>query len=199
MFTVSRTNQSGYEFRLDDSVSGTIYIRARTADGSSSKTRPERLCVRDMIVRGKSAASPFATGDDLERGGYGLGLYGSSHVGSLAAIVEKTSVEGILQLDCLKTDFFHDKAYPTYLYYNPFESEKTVRINLAGTAKDLYNPITHDFIAQNVRNQTDLRIPADSAIVVVVGPAGAARTRDGRKLLLDGVVVDYAGTQGTQN
>ena len=37
-------------------------------------------------------------------------LYGSSHAGIFGAIVGRTSDEAILQLDCLATDFFRDKA-----------------------------------------------------------------------------------------
>jgi len=33
----------------------------------------------------------------------------------------------ILQLDCLATDFFHDRAYPTYLYYNPYALRRRFR------------------------------------------------------------------------
>ena len=54
------------------------------------------------------------------------GLYGSSHVGILGGIVRPTNVDGILQLDLLKTDYFHADAYPTYLYYNPHAAEKSV-------------------------------------------------------------------------
>ena|SRR5487761_2781157 len=124
--------------------------------------------------------------------GYGFGLYGSSHVGSLAAVVEKTSTAGILQLDCLKTDFFHDKAYPTFLYYNPHAARKTVTIQFGPARKDLYDPVSHQFIARNVRGRAELHLPPDSATMVVVAPARATQTQHGRKLLLDGVIVDYA-------
>jgi hypothetical protein len=193
MFTVANPKLGDHDFPLDDSVSGTIYVRARTADRAGAKVPPDRLCVRSIFVRATSDASPFATGDDMERGGYGLGLYGSSHVGSLAAVVERTGVDGILQLDCLKTDFFHEHAYPTYLYYNPYDAERTVALELGDSPKDLYNPITHELIGQNVKRRTGLRIAADSALLVVVAPAGAVRKQDGRRVLLDGVVVDYAG------
>ena len=41
-----------------------------------------------------------------------LGLYGSSHVGILGGIISPTNVSGILQLDLLKTDYFHDPHIP---------------------------------------------------------------------------------------
>ena len=41
-----------------------------------------------------------------------FGLYGSSHVGLMAACIGATNDEKILQLDLLATDFFHAPAYP---------------------------------------------------------------------------------------
>jgi hypothetical protein len=49
-----------------------------------------------------------------------LALYGSSSIGYLGAMVEKTNVDRILKIDVLKTDFFNDAAYPTYLIYNSY-------------------------------------------------------------------------------
>jgi hypothetical protein len=43
-----------------------------------------------------------------------LGLYGSSYVGMLGALIRPTNEPYILQLDCLATDFFRDRAYPTF-------------------------------------------------------------------------------------
>ncbi|MDD4923102.1 MAG: hypothetical protein PHS30_11605, partial [Bacteroidales bacterium] len=53
-------------------------------------------------------------------------LYSTSPVGIFGAMVKKTDVEGILQLDCNCTDLYSSKPYPVYLYYNPYSSEKSV-------------------------------------------------------------------------
>jgi len=45
-------------------------------------------------------------------------------VGILGGIIDTTIVEKILQLDLLKTDYFHDASYPTFLYFNPFNENK---------------------------------------------------------------------------
>ena len=81
--------------------------------------------------------SPYATGDPI-RLGWGptdLALYGGSYVGFFGGIVSRTNVEMILQLDCLATDFFHDRAYPTYLYYNPYDVAKEVQIDVGPEAR----------------------------------------------------------------
>ena len=101
-----------------------------------------------------------------------LGLYGSSHVGILGGIIKSTNVEGILQLDLLKTDYFHAKAYPTYLYYNPHTSAKTVEIDVGPEASDIYDAVSDQLIQKNVRGRDTFIIPADTARVVVLAPAG---------------------------
>ena len=119
-------------------------------------------------------------------------VYGSGHVGVFGSIIRYTNVSGILQLNLLATDFYHDKAYPSYLYYNPFTTAKTVLIKVAsGKATDLYNTVSQSFIARNVTASTLVNIPAQQAAVIVMVPAKGKVTYAGNKMLVDGVVVDY--------
>ena len=85
---------------------------------------PNSYIAYEALREVKHGHSPYATGDAID-GGWAqtnLMLYGSSHVGYLAAIINNTNIEGILQLDLLKTDFYKQEAFPTYLYFNPFET-----------------------------------------------------------------------------
>ena len=109
-----------------------------------------------------------------------LGLYGSSHVGILGGIIKRTNVECILQLDLLKTDYFHAEAYPTFLYYNPYASAKTVEIDVGPEATDVYDAVTNQFLQRNVRGRAQVTIPADSARIAVLTPAGGELRRDGK-------------------
>jgi len=140
--------------------------------------------------------SPYATGDAM---GWGMptnfGLYGSSYVGFLGGILSTTNVEKILQLDLLKTDFYHDAAYPTYLYYNPYNTEQTVNINVGSNPVDIYDTVSKSFLATNVTNDVNFPIPADSAVVIVLAPAGATITQIGNKKQINGVVVDYRANE----
>ncbi|RYZ16834.1 MAG: hypothetical protein EOP49_51280, partial [Sphingobacteriales bacterium] len=80
-----------------------------------------------------------------------LSVYGSGHVGIFGSIIRKTDVEGILQLNLLATDFFHDKAFPSYLYYNPYGEMKTVTIAVKkGKKVDLYDTVSGKFMAKNI-------------------------------------------------
>ena len=109
-------------------------------------------------------------------------VYGSAHVGIFGATVEKTNVKGILRLDLLKTDFFGEKGYPTHLYYNPWENEKSVK--LAGGS--YYDLITGTFFDGN-----SITIPGTSSRVLVKLPIERRVTREKNKTLVNGRVIDY--------
>ena len=118
-------------------------------------------------------------------------VYGSGHVGIFGSIIKTTSVPGLLQLDLLATDFYHDRAYPTYLYYNPYTTSKSVTFNTKGKKLDLYNTVTGKFIARNVSAPVTIKIPPQNSAVIVLVPAGGKISHQGKKLLVNGVVVDY--------
>ena len=112
-------------------------------------------------------------------------------MGYLGGIVRTTDVEKILQWDCLKTDFYHDTAYPTYLYFNPYGTPKTVSIDAGSDCVDLYDTVSQTFLETCISGVTDFNIPADSAVVVVLAPAGGEITISDNKKLINDVVVDY--------
>ena len=119
-------------------------------------------------------------------------VYGSGHVGIFGSIIRTTNVAGILQLNLLATDFYHDKAYPSYLYYNPYGTVKTVSMKISGGRKvDLYNSVTGTFIARNVAANAQIKLPAQNTAVVICVPAGGKITYEENRMLVNGVVVDY--------
>ena len=119
-------------------------------------------------------------------------VYGSAHAGIFGSIILTTEIPGILQLNLLATDFFRDKAFPSYLYYNPYKQSKKISISLPGNGKvDLYNTVTGHFIARNQGAFAIIELkPSQSAIIICV-PSGGEQTYDGQKMLINGVVVDY--------
>ena len=120
-----------------------------------------------------------------------LGLYGSGYVGILGALAKPTNVNGILQLDLLATDFFHGKAYPSFLYYNPHKRSKDVVLNAGDPPKDLYDAVSDRFLGRNVQGETSFRIDADHAIVLVLVPAKGTCHRGKRSVEIDGVTVRW--------
>jgi PEP-CTERM motif len=143
----------------------------------------------------------YAGGDALPSpwtSGYGpltdFAMYGGAYAGVFGSIIKTTNVEKILQLDLLATDFYHDAAHSTYLYYNPLGTTKAVAINLASGTYDLYDAVSNRYLARGATSQAYFNVPADEAVMLVLVPSGGTETRDGRRLLVDGVVIDYNAT-----
>jgi hypothetical protein len=141
----------------------------------------------------EQAAGPFGTGDAM--GGdwaeTNLGLYGSSHVGILGALIDTTDVPGILKLDLLATDYYHDEAYPSFLVYNPYDTEKTAVLSFPDYQFDIYDAVSNQVINTNVSGSVSMTIPADSPVIAVLIPAGSFIVYDLSKALVNGIVIDY--------
>jgi hypothetical protein len=145
--------------------------------------------------------SPFATGDFIINnwGATNLTLYGASHVGIFGGIIDTTNVPMILKLNVRKTDYFQDNAYPTFLYFNPHSGDQTVEIEVGWGVYDLYDAVSNRFLKTNVSGIGSFEIPADSAIILVLAPAGGTISYDLNKTLINGIVVDYNSGQSVQN
>jgi len=148
-----------------------------------------------------TGVSPYATGDAVEGGwaATNLALYGSSHVGIFGGIIDTTDVPMILRLDVLKTDYFRGPAYPTYLYFNPYESEQQVTVDVGQGTCDLYDAASNRFLAYGVSGTQRITLPANSAVLLVLAPAGGTISYRLDSMLIDGVVVDYRSGQLVSN
>lgn len=142
--------------------------------------------------------APNATGDPAKYGeNWGLsalttnlGIYGSSWVGFMAAIVQKTTVEQILQIDLNALDFYSESSYPTYLYYNPYDEDKSIEIRLEASS-DLYDAVTDSHLGEAVSGLTSITVPANNSVVLVLSPAGSLRSKRAGRTYIDGVLVRY--------
>jgi Concanavalin A-like lectin/glucanases superfamily len=142
----------------------------------------------------RNSVSPFATGDAIV-GGWGLtnlALYGSSHAGILGGIIDTTNVPGILRLDVLRTDYFRDSAYATYLYYNPHAQDKAVYLQTGTGQHDLYDAVSNSMVQANVSGEVSVSVPANAAMLISVIPAGGTVVYDLGRMLVNGIVVDYS-------
>jgi hypothetical protein len=157
---------------------------------------PNQVVGYEALKERWQGLSPFSTGDALGGGwaSTNLALYGTSSIGYLGCLIEQTNVEKILKLDLLKTDFFHDKAFPTYLFYNPLSTTQSVAFNVGTTPVDVYDALTETFILRNVSNSTNLNIPANQAVMVTLTPVGGVVTYNRNKMLVNNTVVDYRQT-----
>lgn len=118
-------------------------------------------------------------------------MYGTSSIGYLGRILKKTNDPKILKIDLLKTDFYNDEAYPTYLLFNPYSTAKTVNINVGNDAIDVYETLSETFVLQNVTGDVEITIPADEAVVLTLAPSGGSISYEENKMMVNGVVVDY--------
>lgn len=109
-------------------------------------------------------------------------VYSSSPVGILGAIVDTTNVKGILKLDCNATDFYSQKPYPVYLYYNPFGEDKVVEYTSAQQA-DLFDIVAKEYVARNIVEKGSFTIPAKAARIVVELPVKTELTKEGQRIV----------------
>lgn len=117
-------------------------------------------------------------------------VYGSAHVGIFGSIIRTTEIPGILQLNLLATDFYRDKAYPSFLYYNPYPESKEITLPL-NERSDIYNTTTGSFMARKVSDTFKITLPPQQAAVIVIVPAGKKVVYEGGKMLVENIVVDY--------
>lgn len=162
---------------------------------------PNSYIGHEALRQSQNGNSPYATGDAIS-GNWGmtnLALYGSSHVGILGGIIDTTNIPMILKLDLLKTDYFHKEAFPSFLYYNPYQSEKSVIINVGSGLHDIYNAVTNTIIKSAVTGETSILIPADAAVLAVTIPAGGTITYYLDQAFVNGVIIDYLSGQNVLN
>ncbi|MEP7108790.1 MAG: hypothetical protein ABI760_12430 [Ferruginibacter sp.] len=158
----------------------------------------EGMIRRSSYKQHENLAGPVAQGDGpLWVAGKNpeesqFSVYGSGHAGIFGSIIRATNVTGVLQLNLLATDFYHDKAWPSFLYYNPFPTGKTIKIKIEpGKKFDLYNTVSGTFVARNVLSVAQIKLSAQNAAVIVCVPSGGKVTHEGKKMLVNGIVVDY--------
>ena len=141
--------------------------------------------------------TPFAQGDgpQWEKGmpqQTMFSVYGSSHVGFFGGTIQKTNVPEILQIDCRLTDMYRKAdAYPTYLYFNPYQEIKTVEINVGTQKTDVYDTVSRTFIHKGVSGQVAIYMPADAARVLVFVPSGKKITVEKGVLKADRLPIDF--------
>jgi len=191
--TFDAAESEGRGGRLDVTGAATLFVKVEDADPGVGNEALDSLSVDDVWIVSTLDRRPFATGDAKANGWArtNFGLYGSSFVGLFGGIIRTTNVEGILELNCLATDYFHTPAYPTYLYYNPHETKQVVEIDVGDEKVDLYDTVSKRFLARKQCGKSTFDIPSDTAMVVVLIPSQGKSVISKDKLVVDGVVADY--------
>ncbi len=118
-------------------------------------------------------------------------VYGSGHVGIAGSIISRTSVENILQLNLLATDFYKKEAFPSYLFYNPNPEIKEVTISVGQDEIKIYDAIKRAFISQKEKGDFTFNIGKEESSVLVFVPVNAKIEVKEGKLYADSVVIDF--------
>lgn len=118
-------------------------------------------------------------------------LYSTSPVGILGAMVSETLESGILRINCNTTDFYSERPYPVYLYYNPHAGNKVIGY-YSEEKVDLFDIVTKKYIARGKSGSFEIELPALNASVIVELPSGMKlRSVDGRIVTKDNHVISY--------
>ena len=90
-----------------------------------------------------------------------------------------------------KSDFLAEPKYPTYLYYNPWERERTVSLQLDAGEFDIYDLTQHRVIQRRVEGKQPIMLSPGGSRVLIVIPAGNKYKTERNLLSVNGVPVDY--------
>lgn len=122
------------------------------------------------VRKEKHGTSPWIGGDPLEYGWAqtDFSLYSGAHVGMFASLFQETNVDGILQINT--SNLMEDAS--CYLLYNPYGEEKTVKVKLSGSDKNLYESVSNQ-ILEISSEFSEITIPAESAVVITEIPRGS--------------------------
>jgi hypothetical protein len=66
-----------------------------------------------------------------------------------------------------------------------------VEIDVGSEARDIYDAVSDQLLQNNVQGHARITLPSDTARVVVLTPAGGKILREGKRTLIDNVVVRY--------
>jgi len=177
------------------------FLPASLQDGAewSAQYDPMKVVGHEALREVWNGASPFSTGDAV-RGGWAatnLALYGSSSIGYLGGILAKTNVDGILRIDVRKTDFFSD-GYPMYLYYNPYDTPKSVLVTLPDSTVRVYDLLHESFLSEGAAGMLEVTIPAGEATLVALLPGSGSMELTENRMVLNGLVIDYQPSNASQ-
>ncbi|MFZ5941156.1 MAG: LamG-like jellyroll fold domain-containing protein [Bacteroidota bacterium] len=171
------------------------YLPAANQDNEQwcNQYDPGSVIAHEALKQSYSSLSPYATGDAVSGGwaATNLGLYGSSHVGMLGALIDTTGIDGILRTDLLVTDFYHNPAYPTFLIYNPYPEARMVTYYTENQAYDLYETTGNSFLLTGQSGNGQISIPPGRGLVLIEVPAGAEILKHNCLTLANGIILDY--------
>ena len=120
-----------------------------------------------------------------------IATYMGNSIGFLGAVYHATDVPGIIAWDLNATDHFPPPSHPTRLVHNPWPEKKQVAIDVGPVMCDVYDTVAGQFVQRGVQGKTTLSLHADQAAVLVFVPQGESPRREGTRLIVGDVTIDY--------
>jgi hypothetical protein len=117
-------------------------------------------------------------------------LYSTSPIGIFGAMIDTTNVPMILRINCNTTDFYAQKPYPVYLYYNPYPKSKEILYYPEGKV-DVFDIVTKTYIARGTDKPSHINLPANQACVLVELPVDTQIKHKNNQLIAGGNIIAY--------
>ncbi len=157
------------------------------SEENQSKPELPGVMPYERLTKEEKEKSPYAGGD------YGSqrSIYGGAYVLWMGEIIKPTNDPYILQVNISTTDFLAEKTYPSYLYYNPYKTEKTVAIKLPPGKFDLYETTCNKTLEKGAEGLVNIKLPAQNANIVVLIPNGTKSEIKNGTLLFGDIEIDY--------
>lgn len=115
-----------------------------------------------------------------------LSIYSSAFIGGMGALVKETNIDGILQVDLNATDSFGDNDYQTYLYYNPFNEDKIINLDVGEKECDVFDIVSNGMVASDVTGRIRLRVPSHGSKVIRLLASDSVVVVDGNNIHVNG-------------
>lgn len=120
-----------------------------------------------------------------------IAIYMGNSIGFLGAVYQSTDVSGIIAWDLNATDHFARASHPTLLLYNPYREPKRVTLQVGCSPCDVYDTVAGTFLFCNASGPQAVTLAPDQAAVFVLVPTGGTPRREGGRLFVGDVIIDY--------
>ncbi|MGA9060730.1 MAG: hypothetical protein WB341_03590, partial [Terracidiphilus sp.] len=114
----------------------------------------------ERLNREAHGKTPYAEGDFAGH----RSVYGGAYVMWLDKMVKPLGHPWLLQWDLTRTNFLDRGVPPTFLYYNPFSTAKSITVEAAGQVRDL----AHDRILPAHQGRVELKLGPEEARVIEI-------------------------------
>ena len=149
-------------YALHVSANARLFYGEHFSDDAQGRPDLTSAVPYEALHREKGEYSPFPTGDFHGQ----KSVYGGAITLWWGEIIRPTSDPYVLELDLSKTDFLSMPKDQFLLYYNPYNHDTSVTINVGKEQVDLHNTVDHSILYENISGEALLNIHAGDVMIV---------------------------------